>query len=212
MGLADGASLPGQLPERKSSSRATGEQARFVRIVGRQSLRPAAVRDVLQVLQRKAVGHSLRGIRRRFRRPADQEVLARARRWQRTVFARAPRGTRRWSIASPIRSAAPAASTKRWPSRSRARRRIQLRRPCDGSSRRTSTSPAWNWPTGASSLRTGDFDHAADLVGARPGRNSPRRASGVDSLRFRNTILVYLHVDAERCSPINGSTSIRPTC
>src|SRR5205823_6324924 len=67
--------MPGQLFEGKSLAQLF-EQKRLVRVVGRGPLWASAVRDVLQTVQRKAVGNSVQRAGRRLCRTADSQVLA----------------------------------------------------------------------------------------------------------------------------------------
>ena len=51
------------------------------------------------------------------------------------------------------------------------------------------------WPFRA--MRSRDFHHAADVAGAPPGAIPDHVRAAIDALKFRNTVLVYLHVDAK---------------
>ena len=114
LGPVEAAELSAELREGAGSPGCSADDDRQLRRLGRPPIRPPAVRSVLQVLQREALGHPVPGSRRGLRRPANQEVLA-GRRDQDRLGTRAAGSTGRWSIGSPIPWAARAWSTNGWP-------------------------------------------------------------------------------------------------
>ena len=154
MGIFNAVACLAQLPEGKDLADLPRRPERDLRVVGRRPIRPEALRDVLQVVQGEALGHPVRQARRRFRRPADQEVLARrgdqgrprhrqgeAQDARRSVRLSAPGNRRRLRADGRLRRGRMAA-------RSISRRRFA------GSFTRTRRSRAWSWPTGRRSSST----------------------------------------------------------
>ena len=131
-----------------------------------------------------------------------------------TFFRGGQTGTAPWSIASPIRSEGPDRCTPRWPTGSCATAAgIDLRCPvrrvvCDG------------FDVLGVELADGRCEPCDHVISTMPLTllvrgldNVPQEVQrAADSLIFRNTILVYLHVDSDACFPTNGSTFIRPIC
>ena len=148
MGLLDAIALPGQLSARARCADLPTRSATARSNRGSSVASAGGCSTCSSSPTAKSCGASLPGAGRRFRRPADQEVLAGRGHAKPPSYPASKTPTPRWSIVLLIRWQARASSTSGWPSASAlsAARFICAAR-CGASCTTIIKSAAWNWST-----------------------------------------------------------------